>query len=309
MPKTNYVCTLTPDQVQRTRELMEPGGWEFDGLPYAHWRARKDKTTVVAYQSGKCVVQGKGTAEFVQFLLEPEILGQAKFGYEHLMEDKAANPEMFAPHAGIDESGKGDYFGPLVTAAVYVDGTTASKLLELGVTDSKAIKSDKRIAAMAGDVRKIVRGAFSLVAIGPEAYNRTYQKIGNVNRLLAWAHARCLEDLLAKVPDCPRAISDQFGRKETVQRALMERGKKIKLEQFTKAESDIAVAAASILARADFVHRLDLLGRQHGLTLPKGAGSKVDEVAAELAAKGGRELLGQVAKLHFRTTDKALGGQ
>jgi ribonuclease HIII len=287
---------------------MEPSGWSFDQAQYAHWRARKDKTTVVAYESGKLVVQGKGTADLVQFVIEPEVLKQAGFGYEDVLAPQAAqdlDPAMFDPHAGIDESGKGDYFGPLVTAVAYVDEPSARRLLDLGVTDSKAIKSDKKIAVLADETRRIVRGRFSIVTISPETYNRMYAKITNVNRLLAWAHARSLENLLEKVPDCPRAISDQFGRKETVQRALMERGRKIVLEQYPKAEADIAVAAASILARSEFVRRLEKLGQEQGMTLPKGAGLKVDQLAAELFNRGGRDLLGKVAKMHFRTTEKA----
>lgn len=303
---TGHVCTLTPAQIEQFRHALEERNWHFDEAPYAHWRARQDKTTVVAYQSGKVTVQGRGTADVVQFVLEPRILGEARYGYENELAE-IENPRMFEPHAGIDESGKGDYFGPLVVAAAYVDPETARRLLEIGVTDSKAIKSDRRIAHLADQTRALLRGRFSLVAIGPQAYNRLYAKIGNVNRLLAWGHAQALENLLGQVPSCPRAISDQFARKETVLRALKERGRAIELEQRTKAESDIAVAAASVLARHEFVHRLDTLGKQAGIPLPKGAGANVLARARELAAAGGEERLARVAKLHFRTTRQALG--
>jgi ribonuclease HIII len=303
--KTSYVCTLSPEQVAQLRDIMEPKGWMFDEAPYAHWRARLDKTTVVAYESGKLTVQGKGTPEFVQFILEPDILGEARFGYEHLLAEQE-NPEMFTPHAGIDESGKGDYFGPLVVAAAFVDSDTARKLLEIGVADSKTIRSDRRIEDLAKQIRQYLHGQYAVVAVGPEAYNRLYDSFGNVNRLLAWGHARALENLLENVPDCPRAISDQFGRKETVKRALQERGRSIKLEQRTKAEADVAVAAASILARAEFVRRLDQLAKTAGCKLPKGAGANVLQVARTLAAQNGRDTLGTVAKLHFKTTDQAL---
>lgn len=301
----NYVCTLEPHQVRELRGIMETKGWAFGDAKYAHWRAKLNKTQVVAYESGKLAVQGKGTADFVQFVLEPEILGEARFGYEHLLAE-AESPEMFEPHAGIDESGKGDYFGPLVIAAAYVDQGSARTLLAAGVTDSKAIKSDRRIQALSEVIRKETGGRFSIVAIGPEAYNRLYAKIGNVNKLLAWGHARAVENILDRVPDCPRALSDQFGRKSTVEQALMERGSKIKLEQRTKAESDIAVAAASVLARDEFVRRLNQLGATAGVRLPKGAGSAVVDAASVLVQQGGVELLGRFAKLHFKTTEKAL---
>lgn len=303
---TSYVCTITAAQAEQLHGLMQARGWTFDQMPYARWRGRLAKTTVVAYESGKLTVQGRETPDFVQFLLEPEILQEARFGYEaELM--AVENPAMLAPHAGIDESGKGDYFGPLVVACVYTDAEAAQKLLSAGVADSKAIANDRKIAALAAVIRKECTGRFSLLAIGPESYNRLYESFGNLNHLLAWGHAKVLENLLEQVPDCPRAISDQFAASaNTVKRALLERGRRIVLEQRTKAEADIAVAAASILARAEFVRRLEVLGKTVGMVLPKGAGPAVPVCASQIAAQGGRDALGKVAKLHFKTTADAL---
>lgn len=298
---TNYVCKLTPAQAEQLRELLAARQWELDDAPYAYWRARREKTTVVAYQSGKLSVQGKGTAEMVQFILEPEVLKEARFGYEDEYA-KQDDPAMFEPHAGIDESGKGDYFGPLVIAAVYVDAESAKALMAAGVQDSKAIKSDTRMRALARTIQARVAGQYAIVAIGPAAYNRMYAKIGNVNKLLAWGHARAIENLLEKQPDCPRAVSDQFSSKSIVPRALLERGRKIKLEQRHRAESDIAVAAASIMARAMFLKRMEELAKSAGMTLPKGASGKVREAAVDLYRKVGEGQFGEYVKLHFRTT-------
>jgi ribonuclease HIII len=298
--RTSYVCTVTPAQAAAVRGHLEDRSWGFAEAPYAFWKAAREGTTVVAYQSGKLTVQGKGTAELVQFLLEPEVLHEARFGYEPALAEQE-HPDMFEPHAGIDESGKGDYFGPLVIAACYVDADIARQLLLLKVADSKTIKSERRMADLAGKIRTVSAGRFSVVAIGPDAYNRLYEKFGNLNRLLAWGHAKALENLLELEPSCPRAISDQFGRKETVLRALQERGRSIRLEQHPKAEADIAVAAASILARAEFVRRLDALAQQVGIALPKGAGPAVTQ-AAKAVLHRDPKLLGTVAKLHFRTT-------
>lgn len=303
--RTCYVCTISPVQVAHVRGFLEDRGWRFAAAPYAHWKADRDGTTVVAYQSGKLTVQGKGTAELVEFFLEPEILREARFGYAEALAE-AEHPEMFTPHAGIDESGKGDYFGPLVVAACYVDADTARQMVQMKVADSKTIKSERRIAELADKIRTVTAGRFSIVAVGPEAYNRLYEKFGNLNRLLAWGHAKALENLLEREPACPRAISDQFGRKESVLRALQERGRMIRLEQRPRAEADIAVAAASILARDEFVRRLNALSKQAGVSLPKGAGPVVTETAVELARRGS-EALRTVAKLHFRTTAVALG--
>lgn len=218
---------------------------------------------------------------------------------------------MTAPHGrhaieriGIDESGKGDYFGPLVIAAVFVDATTQGELALMEVRDSKKI-SDGRILEMAPDIKTIC--PHSIVAIGPKKYNELYAKIRNLNRLLAWGHARALENLLETV-SCERAIADQFGDERFILNALQEKGRKIVLEQRTKAESDLAVAAASILARAEFLIRLKRLSEEVGTTLPKGASPAVELAARMVVKKHGRERLDSVAKLHFKTTQAVLAG-
>ncbi|HJT21218.1 MAG TPA: ribonuclease HIII [Nitrospira sp.] len=203
---------------------------------------------------------------------------------------------------GIDESGKGDYFGPLVIAAVFVDATTESELRLMQVRDSKKI-SDGRILEMAPDIKTIC--PHSIVAIGPHKYNELYGKIRNLNRLLAWGHARALENLLERV-SCGRAISDQFGDERLILNALQQKGRTIVLEQRTKAESDTAVAAASILARAEFLLRLKRLSDELGTTLPKGASPAVELTAKMVVKKHGQERLETVAKLHFKTTKAVL---
>ncbi len=302
---SSYVRKLNDNQIIKLRQLMSESGWEFSEAPHAHWRARKVKMNGVAYKSGKFCLQGKGFEEFIQFVLEPLVFEKAEFGYENELLQES-NPEMFTPHAGIDESGKGDYFGPLVIASVFVEGHSIQDLLDMGIRDSKLIKNDKKIIGMAIEIRKLIPQSYSIVAIGPEAYNRLYKKIANLNKLLAWGHARSLENLLDKVPHCTRAISDQFGKKKTVQRALLKNARKITLEQYPRAEADIAVAAASILARAEFVQKLKLLGDNIGITLPKGASPMVVKAGREIYAKHGEEGLQKLAKMHFKTTQKVM---
>lgn len=205
---------------------------------------------------------------------------------------------------GIDESGKGDYFGPLVIAAVFVDATTQGELKLMEVRDSKKI-SDGRILEMAPDIKTIC--PHSVIAIGPQKYNELYAKIKNLNRLLAWGHAKALENLLERV-SCTRVISDQFGNERLILNVLQEKGRKIVLEQRPKAESDMAVAAASILARAEFLLRLKRLSNEVGTTLPKGASPTVELAARMVIKKHGQDRLGDVAKLHFKTTQAALAG-
>jgi ribonuclease HIII len=212
-------------------------------------------------------------------------------------------PHISIERIGIDESGKGDYFGPLVIAAVFVDATTQSELTLMNVRDSKKI-SDGRILDMAPDIRMIC--PHSMIAIGPQRYNELYTKIRNLNRLLAWGHAKALETLLDKV-SCGRAVADQFGDERLILDALQEKGRTIVLEQRHKAESDLAVAAASILARAEFLLRLKRLSEEIGTTLPKGASSAVELAGRMIVKKHGEGRLGSVAKLHFRTTQAVLG--
>lgn len=204
---------------------------------------------------------------------------------------------------GIDESGKGDYFGPLVIAAVFVTPALEQDLALMQVRDSKKI-SDGRILELAPDIRLLC--PHSLVAIGPQRYNELYAKIKNLNRLLAWGHARALENLLQQV-DCDLAIADQFGDERLILNALQEKGKQIRLVQRTKAESDLAVAAASILARAEFLQRLDRLSQELSTTLPKGASAAVELAGRMVVKKYGRDRLETVAKLHFKTTKQVLG--
>jgi ribonuclease HIII len=213
----------------------------------------------------------------------------------------AHQPSRDRSRIGIDESGKGDYFGPLVVAAVHVTPDIEPDLKLMEVRDSKKI-SDGRVLEIARDLRQVCK--HSIVAIGPQRYNELYAKIGNLNRLLAWGHARALENLLAQT-DCDLAISDQFGDERYVLNALLEKGKRIQLVQRTKAEEDLAVAAASILARAEFLLRLKRLSEEVGTALPKGA-SNVELAARMVVKKHGKDRLGTVAKLHFKTTQAVL---
>ena len=304
--KTSYVCTIDDQQREKLKAYLEDRNWEFRDMQYAHFKAVQGKTNIVAYNSGKLTVQGQGTEEFVLFVLEPEILKTSGFGYEEeLAEPEPDKPKVaFFPHAGADESGKGDFFGPLVAAGVFVDEESEKLLTQFGVRDSKTIKSDKQIKAVAAKIRKAVNGKFAIVAIGPAAYNRMYASFGNLNKLLAWAHAKVIETLLEKAPECDDVLVDKFAAEYVVKNALQEKGKRIKLRQQTKAESDIAVAAASILARDRFVWAMEKLSEDAGVTLPKGASKKVKEAGERIAREQGVDALENFAKLHFKTYEE-----
>jgi len=293
----SYTHALTQDQAAKLRTLLADSGFQFSPKEYTLFFAQKNKLSLAVYEKGpKVLVQGKGVEEFVQFELEPKILGEAKLGYEQVH-----SPEMFEPHFGVDESGKGDFFGPLVISGVYVDRGIARKLLDAGVQDSKRIASDARIRALAQTIRKTAGGLIETVLIGPQKYNELYEKFGNLNKLLGWGHARVIENLLAKKPDCPRSLSDQFADGRVIKQSLLHHGRKIDIQQRTKAESDIAVAAASILAREAFINWLERRGKELGWRLERGVSASVKETAKKLVEKSGPAALREVAKVHFRT--------
>jgi len=257
--------------------------------PSAKWAMKGEGVVVTLYGSGKCVIQGPGAPQFAEAWLGevPEAGGAA---LERLTEDVI----------GTDESGKGDYFGPLVVAAVLVPKGQEEVLATLGVRDSKEL-SDGAAAAAARSIRD--GWPHEVVRIGPERYNVLYDEFGNLNRLLAWATAKAVEGVVREHP-CRNVLSDQFGNERLIADALRKAGIEVNLTQRHRAESNPAVAAASILARDAFLSDLRRLGKVAGTKLPKGAGSPVLRAGKTVYREGGLETLGKVAKIHFKTTQR-----
>ncbi len=306
-PLTIHTCKLTDEQAAALLSALQSRNWKPRDVPYARFAFESDTTNIVFYESGKLVVQGKGTAEFVEFVLEPEILKEVKLGYETIL-----NPDLLLPRIGVDESGKGDFFGPLCIAGVYVNENVINAWKDAGIRDSKNISSDKKISDLAELIRTTPGCVVDSVVVGNEAYNRLYTKMRSVNTLLAWGHARVIENLLGKRyqmnPPPVKAISDQFAAsKSVIEKALMAQGKEIQLVQRHKAEEDIAVAAASILARDEFVKGIAKLEQQFAMKFPKGASAAVDAAAKEFVETRGAGELAKVSKLHFRTALRAQG--
>jgi len=221
--------------------------------------------------------------------------------FESTTAEDFTEPENYI---GTDESGKGDYFGPLVIAGVFVNENTRKQLRSIDVKDSKEL-SDNSIERIAGEIKKIIKNDFEIILITPKKYNELYAKIRNVNRLLAWGHAKVLENLLQKC-NAKEAISDKFGDESLIKNSLQEKGGKILLHQFTKAEKYTAVAAASILARQKFVEWFDVQNNLLKFNLPKGASNKVIDAALQIRKTYGEEKLSELVKLHFKTTLKVV---
>lgn len=306
-PLTSYTCKLTDEQATALDAALRARDWKPREVPYARFAFESPKANIVFYESGKLVVQGKGTQEFIEFVLEPEVLKQAKLGYETVL-----NPDLLLPRIGVDESGKGDFFGPLCIAGAYINENIVNAWRDSGIRDSKNISSDKKIGELAEKIRKTPGCVVDVVTIGNEAYNRLYSKMKSVNTLLAWGHARVIENLLGRKhemnPPPVKAMSDQFAAsKSVIEKALMKAGREINLVQRHRAEEDLAVAAASILARDAFVKGLARLEKEFEMELPKGASTAVDEAAKKFVGDRGAENLGKIAKMHFRTALRAQG--
>ncbi|MBX7065730.1 MAG: ribonuclease HIII [Parachlamydiales bacterium] len=284
----------TKIDVKLAPKLMEDlknQGFELSKPPYTIFSAKKKGVSCTLYESGSLTVQGKEMKEFMEFYLEPEIL--QTFQYSH--PDAHLNLE---PHIGMDEAGKGDYFGPLCVAAIYGDSEGIKKMRELGARDSKRI-SDDGILKIAKKLR--AEFPYTVIRLFPKKYNELHGKFKNLNRLLGWAHAAALGDLALKT-GCKKALLDQFAEKHVMENALRQKKVEIDLEQKVRGEEDLVVAAASILARAAFLEGMKTLGEEVGMELPKGASAQVKEAAKKLIAKWGPEILDKVAKTHFKTT-------
>jgi ribonuclease HIII len=203
---------------------------------------------------------------------------------------------------GVDESGKGDFFGPLVVAALLASDDAISALTSLGVRDSKLI-SDGKMLEIDAELRAAYPHAFFVLM--PSEYNRRYAEIRNLNVLLAQGHAEVITALLAE-HEADKAISDKFGKPEHIERALRDRRCPVALEQIVRGESIAQVAGASILARARFVREMTALSEQWGMKLQKGASSLVDRDGQEFVRRHGVAALKEVAKTHFKNYQRAL---
>jgi len=293
---TTYTIKLDDAQMDRLRTAIAAKSWEEVGVPHARFAFKGPKVNVTAYTSGKVVVAGKDTEDFVQNVIEAEVTGAPKLGY-----DEVLHPDWYEPHAGLDESGKGDLFGPVVAATVIAGKDAVLAWQAAGVRDSKAVV-DTQILKLDELIRATPGVVVETRYLGMGEYNRVMARpYASLNRLLAQHHADALDAALKK-KWVPRGLLDQFSKEPLVQRAL----KKLGLERFQlamrpKAEEDPVVAAASIVARAEFVRLMRSLSREFGDQLQKGAGAPAKAQARVLIDKFGARALGRFAKLHFRT--------
>ncbi len=291
----SFVTEIDLSLADQIKEHLLSDGFILTVPPYSIYSAKKEGISLTLYQSGKLVVQGKGKDSLIKYYLEPEILKTFNYSYPTASIDKTAR-------IGIDEAGKGDFFGPLCIAGVFADGPAIDFLIKSGVKDSKKL-GDPLIKKIA----KIIKGhcAYECIIIYPEKYNELYSRFKNLNTLLAWGHATAIERLSEKT-GCKKANIDQFASKHVVENALAKKKLDLDLTQSHKGESDPVIAAASILARDAFVTGIEKLSTDYGMILPKGASKEVLAAGRRFLSTFGEEKLPLVAKTHFKTTAQLL---
>jgi ribonuclease HIII len=285
------VVKLPPAERAALRARLGQGRFEYRSVPHAEFSVKGEGVVATLYTSGKLVVQGADPALF----LERFAGGAAPTPARRKSAPAPAPADPSLPTVGSDETGKGDYFGPLVVCAARVEPELAAALTEAGVMDSKRL-TDPRALQLAALLRERVPHALRVLM--PEDYNRDWKALG-LHTLLSRQHAEVIREV-AHPGD--RVVVDQFAKKDEIGPRLADLG--LAIEQRPRAESEVAVAAASILARAEFLLALKELGDEYDLALHKGAGAPVDRIGVEFVRAHGRELLPKVAKTHFKNTEK-----
>ncbi len=209
--------------------------------------------------------------------------------------------ELQLPEAGTDESGKGDFFGPLVISGAVITEENFKYILLQGIRDSKKIRDEKILQLFKGIQKKHL--IYDTVVIMPYKYNALFDTMKNLNRILAWAHARVIENI-AKKTHVNRIIIDKFASSSLINRAMFENGVLIPKLIVEKGEKHLSCALASIIARATFLLKMKELSLKYGMTFPTGSGQKSEAAAKEFVKKYSKDALAKVAKMHFKTAAK-----
>lgn len=304
MAQSTLVVQVPVARQAALRSALEQGDFEFRSVDHAHWGARGGGVVVTLYRSGKLVVQGGDLELFRARFLADESQGTPQDAPEEGRPDAAGSGPVPRDDAqvqiGSDETGKGDYFGPLVVAAVKLAPGQRRALADSGVMDSKRL-DDRAIARLAPALMERYEHAIEL--LDPLEYNATYARVGNLNPMLADLHAAAIRRL---AEPGAHVLVDRFARETLVTSRLDDLD--LRIDQRPRAEADPAVAAASIVARHAFVEALQALSDEVAVDLRKGAGAPTDRAGREFLALHGPDALERVAKLHFKTTQKLLGG-
>ncbi|MEE2786574.1 MAG: ribonuclease HIII [Myxococcota bacterium] len=296
MSVRSFTIKLNLDDEPSVKRFFADHGFEFRDLNHGFWQARGPGCNASFYRSGKLLIQGK-EAEVYRGLLG-DVTADARPYHRALTRHPQPAPKTWL---GTDEAGKGDYFGPLVVAGAVVYREQLELMVELGVDDSKAI-SDAKIFEIEAAIKHVC--PHEVLFIGPEKYNELYERMGNLNRLLTWCHCKVIENQLSANQTRPIewVLVDQFVKEAPFRRGLGQLGAQVPLALWPKAESDPAVAAASVLARAAYLRGVERLSQRFGVRLRPGAGQPTLQAGREFLSQHGLDALKLVAKYHFDTT-------
>lgn len=286
-----FVTQLDPILAEKMQSDLTERGFTITTPQYTIFSAKKPGVSCTFYTSGKLMVQGKDKDDFIIFYLEPEILKNVNYSHPKSAIDQTKR-------IGCDEAGKGDFFGPLCVASFFYNPEQTDFLLGLKVNDSKTI-NDKKIVEIARELKKSCE--YEVITLFPKKYNELYSKFQNLNTLLGWAHIKAMSILSDRV-GCKDILLDQFAKPPFMQNLLGRTAyRTLKLTERTKAEEDIAVACASILARDAFLSGMDSLSKEFEMEIPKGASKKVISAGKKFLSVHGRGNLDRVSKTHFKT--------
>ncbi len=270
--------------------------------------AKLPTVAITVYKSGKVLFQGADAQkEAARWGSAPTHSNTSTTSSVKTKGDTLpANFEKFSV-IGSDETGTGDYFGPVTVAAVFVPKEKIALLQELGIKDSKML-TDEKMLLIADDIKAIC--PHSILVLRNEKYNTVQQKGWSQGKIKALLHNKALLHVLNKIkPTSPDYILiDQFAERDIYYRHIQNEKEIVRDNVLfsTKAEQlHVAVAAASILARVAFLKEMDHISKEINMTIPKGASNKVDEMAAKILLTHGEQALQNITKWHFANTEKA----
>lgn len=286
----NNTITLKLKSIQEEQLFKTFSEFQTTPPQYAKWQLKPENCVITCYTSGKTVFQGKDANVYAAAFME--------------VQDEISTPTTTSryPQAGSDEVGTGDYFGPVCVCASYVTKDDVNFLVKLGVRDSKQMSD--------ADMLKIgpllmERIPHSLLIVPPQKYNQVHES-NNLNAIKAKLHNQAYINLAKKIELPSFKIIDQFTPETSYYRYLKNEPQIIRGIHFeTKAEDKyLSVAVGSIISRYGFLKTWEEMEQKYNMTLPKGSGDKVDVVAQEFVERYGFDRLGEVAKLHFKNTEK-----
>ena len=279
--------------------------------PYSIFQVKDYDCVITLYESGKLMFQGIGADIEASYWMEEERIQNKRNIESELNKDKEKKEKKqeelnddrfkYISTIGSDEVGTGDYFGPIIVTASFVDIKKKSFLYELGVRDSKKITDEKIISIAPTLIKEFPHVTYILT---PSDYNRL--GITNMNKVKAILHNKVLFSLKEQNLNYDKIVVDQFCYPTKYYEHISSTPNKVTNITFTTHAEDkcLSVAVSSIISRYIFLKEMSKISKELNINIPKGAGDIVDKVGIEIVKKYGMNKLNELAKLNFKNTDK-----